>query len=310
MGKLTKDNFIEKAREIHSNKYDYSKVVYQNNYTKVYIICPEHGEFLQTPNNHLNGNGCPKCGKINGSKTLSLAQTEFINRANSIHSCIYDYSKVNYQNMHTKICIICLEHGEFWQTPHNHLMGHGCPKCGKLNSAALKTLDNENFIQKAIKIHGNRYSYDNIKYKNNHTKICIVCPIHGKFWQMPYSHLNGNGCPKCHMSHLETETMNLLIFHNIKYEAQKRFDWLITQQNKKMSLDFFLPDYNVAIECQGMQHYNYTENGFFTQKAVKEIIIRDTLKRRLCEEHGIQMHYIKYNENVKNNIDKLLSEII
>ena len=122
--KYTTEEFIENAKKIHGNKYNYSKTVYLNNRTKVCIICPEHGEFWQTPYKHLKGQGCPKC-----SKNYKLNNETFIKKAREVHGGEYDYSKVEYKFNEKKVCIICPEHGEFWQTPHAHLNGQGCPKC-------------------------------------------------------------------------------------------------------------------------------------------------------------------------------------
>ena len=130
--KLTLDEFIEKANEIHGvGRYYYSKVKYVNNYTEVIIICPNHKipyEFKQTPNSHMNGRGCNLCG---GNKKLTLE--EFIKKANKVQGLgRYDYSKVNYINNSTNVIIICHNHDEpyeFEQTPNNHLSGKGCSKC-------------------------------------------------------------------------------------------------------------------------------------------------------------------------------------
>ena len=127
--KLTLDKFIEKANKTHGKgRYDYSKVNYINNYTEVIIICPNHDvpyEFKQTPNSHMNGRGCNLCG---GNKKLTLE--EFIEKANKVHGIgMYDYSKVNYMNNCTEVIITCPKHGDFSQTPNNHLSGKGCSKC-------------------------------------------------------------------------------------------------------------------------------------------------------------------------------------
>lgn len=127
--KLTTQEFIEKARSLHGNKYDYSKVDYINNHTKVCIICPIHGEFLQTPNAHLMGQGCIKCSYMKCRNDRKLTLQEFISRARHIHGDKYDYSKVEYINTMTKVCIICPKHGEFWMKPNGHLNGQGCQKC-------------------------------------------------------------------------------------------------------------------------------------------------------------------------------------
>ena len=123
------EQFIEKAKFIHDDKFDYSKTLYLNARTKVIIICSKHGEFTQVPNNHLNGQGCPKC-KIDKS-TIELKSTteEFIQKAKVIHNDIYDYSKVNYSNNYTKVIITCKQHGDFEQAPNVHLKGVGCPTC-------------------------------------------------------------------------------------------------------------------------------------------------------------------------------------
>lgn len=111
-------------------------------------------------------------------------------KAKAIHGNKYDYSKVNYVNTKEKVCIICPTHGEFWQRPNGHLNGLGCDKCGKTYSYTT-----EEFIEKAKQIHGNKYDYSKVKYINAQTKVCIICPIHGEFWQTPYKHLNlKEGC--------------------------------------------------------------------------------------------------------------------
>ena len=116
--------FIKRAIVIHNNKYDYLKVEYKASTEKVRIICPEHGEFLETPDSHLQGQGCSKCSKV-----YRYNSNEWIENAKTVHGNRYDYSKVVYVNNSTKICIICKEHGEFWQTPANHIKGKNCPKC-------------------------------------------------------------------------------------------------------------------------------------------------------------------------------------
>lgn len=204
MKKLTKEEFIEKARKVHGDKYDYSKVEYRKNNEKVCIICPKHGEFWQTPAMHMKGCGCVECyNEIRGNASR-LQKDYFIKRSKEIHNNKYDYSKVEYVNNHTKVCIICPIHGGFWQTPGNHLVGQGCRKCSDKNGATLRAKDNNTFIDEANKIHGNKYDYSKVKYTNNKTKVCIICHEkdengreHGEFWQTPSAHLNGNSCPKC-----------------------------------------------------------------------------------------------------------------
>ena len=205
---------------------------------------------------------------------------EFIEEAKKMHGDKYDYSKVEYVNTRRKVCIICPNHGEFWQTASEHLRGQGCPKC-----AGNKRLTTEGFIHKAKEVHGGKYDYSKVEYVNNHTKVCIICPEHGEFWQEPSSHLNGNGCPNCNESQMEKNTANFLEENNIEYIRQARktdLVWLGRQ-----SLDFYLPKYNIAIECQGIQHFESV--AFFGGKRKYS----DGLKRDLS----------KYNKCLSNNVN-------
>ena len=318
-GKLTQEEFIKKARHIHNDKYDYSKVQYVNSQTKVCIICPEHGEFWQTPSSHLDRQGCRKCYGNYKSNT-----EEFIEKAKKIHGDKYDYSKVQYVNNKTKVCIICPIHGEFWQKPNVHLRGNGCINCKYETDVKKRTKTKEQFIQDAIKTHGNRYDYSKVEYINNHTKICIICNetnkyghIHGEFWQKPNNHIHGQQCPKCakKMSRLERRVQDFLIENDFLFIKEKKFEWL-----GDLRLDFFLPDYNIAIECQGEQHFKPVDFAGKGEEWAKENLIetkqRDSLKYNLCNEHNIQILYYttkKINklsdcENITNL--KIIKEII
>ena len=225
---MSKEDFIIKARTVHGDKYDYSKVVYINNTTKVCIICHEkdefgveHGEFWQTPKNHLKGCGCPKC-----SKTYRMSTEDFIKKAISIHGNKYDYSKTIYKNYQTKVCIICPIHGEFYQLPGNHLKGEGCIKCRNDKMSVERSSDSEKFIMQAKQIHGNKYVYSKVDYKNNHEKVCIICPEHGEFWQMPCNHLHGAGCPWCYKAKKTKKVENK--------KAKIKKDWRHSFLNKSI----------------------------------------------------------------------------
>lgn len=303
-GKGDVNHFIEKAINKHGNKYNYSKVKYVNSHTKVCIICPTHGEFWQTPILHLKSQGCPKCyGNYNYTKN------DFIKKANNIHNCKYDYSKVEYVNSRTKVCIICPEHGEFWQTPSSHLNGRGCPICKRNFIGEYHRSDVQSFINKSIIKHGIKYDYSKVNYVNTHTKVCIICPEHGEFWQTPSDHLQGHGCNKCICSNAENEIRNLLTENHIHFEEQKKFDWLGRQ-----SLDFYLPDHNIAIECQGIQHFEPIEY-FGGPKKLEYVKQKDNVKKQLCEEHNIKiLYYVNYDYDFPYEVftdkNKLINEII
>ena len=117
--------FIERAQVTHGKRFDYSLVNYIHVASKVKIICPDHGEFLQTPDSHVRGKGCPECGNN------QLNTDIFIDRARATHGSIFDYSLVEYVHYDSKVRIICSKHGEFLQTPGKHLHGRGCPDCAE-----------------------------------------------------------------------------------------------------------------------------------------------------------------------------------
>ncbi len=185
--KLTEEEFKEKARKVHGDKYDYDYVDYVNSSTKVTIVCPEHGPFPQKPSNHLAGQGCFEC---KGKRRFTTE--EFKRKARQVHGDRYNYDYVEYITSQTKVKIICSQHGAFLQTPNDHLSGKGCSSCG-----GVKKSTTEKFIQRSLKKHGNKYDYRHVDYKNNQTSVKIICPQHGPFWQTPANHLKGKGCIVC-----------------------------------------------------------------------------------------------------------------
>ena len=341
----TTEEFIASAKRVHGNRYDYSKAEYRKSNSKVCIICPEHGDFWMTPNNHLHGNGCPKC-----YGNAKIDKEEFLRRAIDRFNGRYSYSKVEWNGYGRKVCIICPDHGEFWQTPFGHLAGHNCPKCSG------KFMDTAFFIEKARKVHGDKYDYSKAVFTSSKEQICIICPKHGEFWQKandhlmghgcrlcyneetstrltkpaedflaianqvhhnkydyslmeyvdrntpikiicqkhgvftqrPKSHIRGAGCPMCNNSVLEETVMRLLKLNGIPFIAQHQFDWLT--YNGTLRIDFFLYEQNIAVECQGLQHFRSVDY-FGGKEALAEAKKRDKIKKQLCEKHGIKVLY-------------------
>jgi len=194
--KLTLQQFVEKANIIHNNKYDYSLVCYINDITKVLILCPRHGEFLQVPNSHYKS-GCPDCGLIKRSSRRKNKISDIISEFQNKFGDLYDYSKVDYVKMRNKVIIKCNKHNiEFQQSPMKHLESKtgGCPKC---NSIGKGKLTNEEFIYKANLLHNNRYDYSLICDFNYNKKVSIICEKHGVFQMSPNAHLRGQGCRNC-----------------------------------------------------------------------------------------------------------------
>ena len=144
--KLTTKDFIEKAKQLHNDKYDYSETVYVNSRSKIIIICPEHGSFEQLPSSHLSGNGCPKCARVwsnehrknhqmSSRKSRGMTTVEWIDRAKIVHGDKYDYSQTVYVNQRTNVKIICKTHGLYEQKADSHLRGYGCKLCGYKSDA-------------------------------------------------------------------------------------------------------------------------------------------------------------------------------
>lgn len=129
-----------------------------------------------------------------------LTTEEFIARAKALHGDRYDYSMVEYVNNQTPVSIICPIHGVFVKRPNDHLRGRGCPKCARAAQSVRQAMSQDVWIERAKRIHHNKYDYSKVTYINNHTPIKIVCPVHGEFMQMPASHNSGKGCPICGMS--------------------------------------------------------------------------------------------------------------
>lgn len=300
--KLTTQEFIEKALQIHGNKYNYDKVDYINSRTKVFIGCPKHGYFEQTPSKHLEGRGCPKCKQ---------GDTEsFINKARQIHGNTYDYSKVQYQGRHSKIIIGCKIHGDFMQEVGNHLQGSGCPICAQEIRSTKRRLTLEQFIEKASKIHNNKYDYSRTKYVNNATKVTITCPLHGEFEQRADAHLHGQGCPKCKSSKGEKEIENFLLSKGINFLQQWEIPIDISiNKTGKAYLDFYLPDYNLAIEYNGKQHYTPVKY-FGGELRYEKQLERDNYIKKYCKSENIKLLEIRYDvHNITELLDGYIMQI-
>ena len=304
--KYTRETFIKKAEEIHGGKYCYDNLRYTNTHGRVIITCPTHGDFEQFASSHLQGFGCKKCATDSQRKT----KEDFISEANIVHQGKYSYDKVEYVDSFKEIVIICPSHGDFLQRPYSHLQGHGCSRCSAEMSSIRFSMTKDEFLKRANEIHGGKYDYSKVDYNSMHEKICIICPTHGEFWQMPYKHLNrADGCRLCNSSHLENELAKLFDDNCIEYNREFREDWLGRQ-----SLDFYVPSKKIAVECQGVQHFKSVEL-FGGESSLKETIDRDKLKKQLCEEHGVKLLYfsnlgIEYPYEVIEDKEELLSRIM
>jgi len=286
------DKFINKSLIIHNNYYDYSLVNYINNKTKVKIICPIHGLFEQRPYAHLNGQKCPKC------QDTKKSEKEFKRLSNIKHNNYYNYSLVNYINNKTKVKIICPKHGVFEQRPDDHLKGHGCIKC----SGKLKNNLND-IIKKSNDVHNNFYSYNKSIYINNSTKMIVTCPIHGDFNVTPNNHISKkSGCPKCKESIGERKIRIFLEDNNIKYINQKRFK--DCKYKLPLPFDFYLTDYNICIEYDGIQHFKSLKV-FGGDKRLNEQKTKDKIKNEYCSNNNIELIRITYKDDINFQLNKI-----
>ena len=242
--KLTTEEFIGKARKVHGDKYDYSRTTYHGNHSKLKITCKIHGEFEQEAGGHLQGHGCLICGGH-----YLFTSKEFINRAQKIHGHKYNYSKVNYKNARSKVTIICPYHGEFKQMADSHLRGIGCYKCGREKTVKKNTTTSkEEFINKAILIHGNRYSYKKVNYKNRSSKVIITCLKHGDFKQTPQKHLNNRGCPTCaleYRANLKRKPLKRFLKEAKKIHDNKYDYSLVKYYNSKSKIKIICPIHGI-----------------------------------------------------------------
>lgn len=362
-------DFVKRSKMVHGNKYTYEKAVYKDSKSKLLITCPIHGFFMQTPDNHLRGAGCPKC-KLSTRRSLKLTLDSFKEKATQIHNAMYNYSRVNLNNNYSPVEIICPKHGSFWQSPYLHLRGCRCPKCAnrvKLDESSFiilaskkhnnkydyslvkyvsnktpvkiicpihgvfeqrprehlhgsgcilcsnegKKLLKEDFVRRAMFIHGDKYDYLKVKYKNIYTKVEIICPKHGSFWQRPDQHLDGAGCPICSESKGERKVRLYLKKYKIPFIFQYKFD----DCRNKLPLPFDFAIFNedgslkCLIEYQGEQHFESID--FFGGKAgLLNIQRTDKIKRDYCKIKNIPLYIISYLENIKEILDSIFKNTI
>lgn len=302
--KLTVDEYIDLCNKKWKNKFKYPciKDEYQNLSSKITVICPIHGKTTQTASVHLNSKfGCKECAVKNQKENQTRTTDEFIFEAKKIHGDKYDYSKVEYVDCHTKVCITCPKHGEFWQTPANHLSGNGCPKCGYEKTISSNQYTTETFICEAKKIHGDKYNYSKVEYIDSKTKVCIICPQHGEFYQSPDKHLQGEGCPKCgnQVSNAENEIFEFCCNHlGVENVEQGNREMI-----KPYELDIFLPTLNIGIEYNGLRWHSEKfgkDKNYHLNKLNK------------CKKNGIKLiqvfedEYIQHKNIVFNKIKHIL----
>ncbi len=298
MKKATAEEWILRFKKVHGDRYDYSKFEYINNRTKGIIICKIHGEFLQSAKTHEKGPkgvgcGCPNCGRIEQVKKQRKPLEKFLADAISLHNDRYDYSKFEYINDSTNGIIVCKIHGEFEQTPNNHLHGHGCKKCGRVISALKTKKSLEQFVMDAKSVHGSKYDYSKFEYINDSTKGIIICKIHGEFLQKTNNHLNGHGCSICKESKGESLITLFLKKYEIFYKREYKF--VDCKNTLPLPFDFYLPNHNICIEFDGRQHYKAIDY-FGGKNSLAKTQENDQIKTQYCLNNNIKLIRISYLE--------------
>ena len=240
-----------------------------------------------------------------------LTQEEFIERASKRHNGKYDYSKATYVNQQTQVLVICPEHGEFWIWPEAHYgkRGQGCPLCrwkkAKESIRKVQGLTREQFIEKAKKVHGNKYDYSKVEYENYDTNVTIICPEHGEFPQTPHHHLGGSGCPECGKNDISEKKLGDIISENFDEVVKQYKPDFLNVNGKSQSIDIFLPKYNLGIEYQGRQHF-VPVSRYGGIEEYKKTVERDERKFNKCKEHGITILYFSYEKEIP---DTYLSKV-
>lgn len=299
------DAFIDKAKSIHDDKYDYSNIKeYVNNKTKYKIKCIKHGyTFEMRADSHMQGQGCRKCKSETLSKLKLFTKEDFINRSILVHGDKYIYDKAKYKGSDIAVEIICKLHGKFKQSPHSHIgkQKSGCPLCGKERADNLSRKTIIDFINESNIIHNGKYIYNKVNYVNNKTKIIITCPFHGDFKTTSQLHITQKcGCPKCNISLGEERICKFLTESGISYKYQHRFDGCIYKN--KLVFDFFIPEAKICIEYDGHQHFQKVslfKNDLNLQK------VKDDIKNKYCVDNNILLIRIAYYNY--DNIIEILS---
>lgn len=309
--KCNTSEVIIQFNKIHKKKYDYSKVNYVHSKTKVIIICKQHGEFTMTPNCHLNGQGCKYCSN------KATTTNDFIKKAKLNHGIKYNYSKTNYINNKKNVIITCKKHGDFKQTPNNHLAGTGCPKCFSEKNGKSRRLSELNFIKKSNLKHKNKYIYDKLKYTNSRSIVKIKCPIHGYFMQVANNHLIGLGCNKCRHLNIKIKTPEFIKRSKLKHKNKYSYLLINDLKSIKNKVKIICPIHGVfkqvasshllgrgCLKCGGSEKLN---NKTFRYKSIKihgnkydyslvNYINNTTKVKIICKKHG------EFNQTASNHL--------
>lgn len=318
--RTSKAYFIKKSKTVHGDFYDYSKVnEFEVTGAKVEIIHKKCGKsFFQTKNGHLRGDGCPHCHcpKVR-------TREEFIADAVAIYGDAYDYSNIDYIDTTVNIELKCNEcEAVFWDRPSNHLHSvksnkiqvSRCPNCKDF----VRNLTTEEFIEKAVAMHADKYDYSEVEYKDAKTKItirCKACDV--KFKQTSNNHLaprenNLGGCPTCSFLNpsIESRGEKLIAEYlsNNKIEFTRQYINPECKYIKALRFDFYIPSLNLIIEYDGLQHFIPVEH-WGGEENLKKTQQRDEVKNNWAKQNGLILIRFRYDCFSVDILDNAIKEI-
>lgn len=299
------ENVIKEIYNVHKDKYiipENAKSQFKTMWSKIPLICKEHGEFLSIISNCLDGSGCPKCNHRKKKDTKW-----FIEEASKItfkFGIKYDYTKTVFTGSNNKLIITCLACGkDFEQFPHNHLKGSGCNDCSNI----LKRKNKSQFEKDFEAIHGKGFILG--EYTTSMTKIKVICPSNHEFYIKPNDLLQGIGCYHCYNINKSSKGVNrirnYLFEKNIIFEIEKTFNGCINPHTGTyLRFDFYLSDFNICIEFDGIQHFKSSPL-FGGEEELLKTQYRDSIKNEYCKINNINLIRISYKDK---NIEEIINE--
>jgi len=300
MVKKSNEQSIKDFIKKHGNKYDYSLVDYVNAIEKVKIICEKHGIFEITPNSHLNGAGCYKCGRDVSDKSRIKPNEEFLKKCILVHGDRYDYSKTIYNKFLGKVTITCKKHGDFTQEARKHLEGNGCKKCSNENLYVdFVDLCKEKYPQ---------YNYDKVEYNGMFNYVTITCDKHGDFSIKPvYFYHVGRGCKKCLVKTKSQQEVKWLDMIGIPEENRNVY---LHVGDKRYCVDAYIPETNTIYEYNGdffhgnPKVHKMDEINPLLKETYGELYSKTIQKENLIKQNGYNLISIwesDFSEIIKNN---------
>ena len=299
--RLTQQECLKRFKEIHGDKYDYSKVVFKNVDEKVCIICKEHGEFWQTPYKHINRKqGCPHCGHIKTSKSKVLSNEKILNNLKARGG--YEILKIFRKSGKIFLDLKCKKCKRIFSMSYSHFLH--CENCVCYRKKTEKI-----FLKEAEKKFPNLFIYSDFKYNGSEIKSKFICKKCKKmFERTPHEFLRSGNCPYCRPHKTENRIATWLEKEGLEQNKDFFRKWTFEDLKDKSYLrfDYYIPYKKLFIEFNGDQHYKFP-NGF--HKTYRDFLVQkhhDWLKRKYAKDNGYKLLTISYKN--KYNLEQVLEE--